>query len=135
MEFTIDRATWRCGDISVIPENRHGEGETFLLNEDGCMCCLGQISIQLGAKQEWILNKYTPKQTQQILNPLTYKDAWDMLDNTVLASEAMAINDDEETTREQKEKLLTELFKKSGHTLAFIGDYLATPSQSAEELG
>ena len=47
VKFTIDVNTWRFGGMRDC-KNKHGEGHTYLLNNEGYMCCLGQISLQLG---------------------------------------------------------------------------------------
>lgn len=58
--LTIDCAKWRCGGAS--PETSLGFGDTRMLNDEGYMCCLGQLSLQLNGKLEnrSILDRFVP---------------------------------------------------------------------------
>lgn len=128
MKFIIDRQRWICG-IPAIFSNAgcfHGDGDTLLLNEKGYMCCLGQISEQLGVNRDYLKyitrpnflgNEYRTEMFTEIL--IDDKNAG----NSDLAQEAMNINDDASTTLEEKEVLLTKLFGEDGHELEFINEY------------
>lgn len=135
MRFTINRATWRCGHNSDNPKNKHGWGLTHLCNTAGFMCCLGQIAEQLGLPQKSMIQIAEPCDTRRVMAPLTQKDAWDDLDNTILSICAMRINDDTTTTLQEKEAALIKLFLSEGHELTFTGEYIETPSESEEGLG
>ena len=139
MKFTIDRATWRCGGNG---NRAHGAGETKLLNKEGFMCCLGQISEQLGVPRE-SLNHAVPsnvcKAHIEKLSPVLVRatEPTDYLPgdwhNTDLAGNAMELNDHEESytedgdegviDREQREQSLTQHFLDHGHELVFTGEY------------
>lgn len=116
--LTIDCAKWRCGSISDISENRLGFGDTEMLNREGYMCCLGQLSLQLNKKLGncSILKRYSPEDCGARIPILTDKNIRD----TNLTFEAVTINDDEDTTVKEKIRLLRALFKKKNITLRFI---------------
>jgi hypothetical protein len=116
--LTIDCAKWRCGDDSVRRENKLGTGPTKMLNESGHMCCLGQMSVQLNKKlkPENILSTSVPESCGMYIPFLTNSS----LKDTVLASEAILINDNEDTTVKEKIRRLRTLFKKKNITLRFI---------------
>ncbi len=105
-EYTIDRKTWLRGE---------GWQNSFLLRKDGKYCCLGQICLQEGVSKENLLGLASPV---TLLN--TYQiNTW-LTEDTGLMSVAMGINDNDETTDEEKEKTLIELFAKHEVTLTFI---------------
>jgi hypothetical protein len=113
----VNRATWRCGSYN---DYKHGIGPTYLLNEQGFMCCLGHCSLQLGATEKDILDKAGPSSVRINLGPLHKDDGY----TSVLAEKAMEINDDE-YTREERELKLTKLFAEYDLELVFEGDYVA----------
>lgn len=139
MEFTIDRSRWRCGGgdrgPDVYPEWMHGEGETMLLNDDGFMCCLGQVEEQLGVGLDRLLQVFKPSglQVESILCEIDHdaasvpdadgNEAGDIYIDTELASRAMSINDDETLDDENREHRLTALFETHGHTITFTGEF------------
>lgn len=113
-KFTIERSTWRAGKYG---DYQVGAGRTELLNDQGYMCCLGQVLLQSGLAEHQIKNKETPYGTR-IENFLCTG-----INNTRLAIDAMEINDDKNLTTPQREQRLIELFKQHGYTLEFIGTY------------
>lgn len=112
-KYTVDRSNWRCGGRYGDDSVSHGTGATQLLNEEGFMCCLGFVTRQLLPDVE-ILGVYQPRDidVKYLLNK-----------NTKLSQDAMCINDDSGMPYEERERRLTELFKRHGYELEFIGKY------------
>lgn len=120
MKFTINRASWRCGHSGP---NQHGIGPTQLLNSEGFMCCLGQISLQLGLDKEDILEKDCPHNIHQTNILSRYDMGYYEYEDTELAKSAMDINDDGSISNQCREDALKILFAEAGHTVEFIGNY------------
>jgi hypothetical protein len=120
-KFIIDRSTWRCGS-GGSSTHRTGKGFTHLLNSEGFMCCLGQISLQLGCNKNDIIRRCVPFQVNRkdVLYPL-------LLDNKGISSEfsnsMMLINDNENTTLAEKEELIKTTAKKHQIEVEFVGEY------------
>jgi hypothetical protein len=132
-ELTLDYAKWRCGGnnpgLNVL-----GEGRTCLLNDQGFMCCLGQISLQLKSDltQESIKDINSPGSLSLEVPLLSgyQDDIWidedgeevndSRWDDTDLSQEAMAINDNPLTTPEEKIVKLQELFGEEGYIIKVI---------------
>lgn len=120
--FTIDCNTWRCGDNGKY---KLGEGNTTLLNNEGFMCCLGQVALQLDVHEADLLGKGEPDQLDIDIELLTIRYNGDeeelsIIANSELSSDAMRINDSTESTVSQKMKDLKELFNDNGYDLEFI---------------
>ena len=156
MHFVIDRAKWRCGDnLFPIPnfgvsltldgllrddpelasacanaiKVRHGKGMTLLLNNEGCMCCLGFMSLQCGLTKEAILGQALPQdiddyKTNDVFRELflttndlgrTFNQPW--------VEDLVCINDNHLMTDEERETELSYELVKLGHTVEFINDY------------
>lgn len=127
--FTIDRSKWRCGG-NIEPR---GKGPTQMLNQEGYMCCLGQIGRQLGCPDDQMLEYGVPCECGAYFE---YEDEWGdwhdewkfppewkgILDGKFV-SEAIAINDSEEPTDTQRERSLERLAEQYGLRIDFIGDY------------
>ena len=118
-KIIIDRSKWRTGDDG---ENATGKGMTQLINKQGYKCCLGFIAQQAGPRQA-LKEIGEPCDCQKHVPHLTETDEYDNFENTELASDAININDDEDTTPRQKEKELRTLFKDSPYQLVFEGEY------------
>lgn len=124
-KFIVDRSTWRCGGEDS--DNQIGKGTTGLLNEEGFMCCLGQIGKQLEVPEHLLLDNGSPWETGIVIPGLTYPfpqndgDKEDVVD-TPLSISAMQINDDEDTSIEEKEEMLKELFATKEIELEFINE-------------
>tara|TARA_R110000850_G_scaffold34024_2_gene92261 strand:- start:3744 stop:4148 length:405 start_codon:yes stop_codon:yes gene_type:complete len=133
MEFIIDRSTWRCGgdNNDDSSNNEKGLGETALLNREGFMCCLGQVSKQLGATEEMLLEHAEPCDVEKL---------FDLDENCVLLNEAglqtlltidaMSINDDYGINIKEKEKQLKSLFSEHLIKLKFIGKSVSNKKKS-----
>lgn len=117
-KFYLDWSKWRCGGGQDGP-NKLGEGPTKLLNRQGYQCCLGQCEEQVGLQRHEIIDHFYPWATGKE-NMFAYKDKHNQLYLTVISVRAATINDDSETTPEQKITLLQELFAKEGYTIEVI---------------
>ena len=119
MEFILDYSKWRCGLSSE--ENSLGEGDTLLCNAQGFMCCLGQFSLQVDKtlKQEDLLCVGMPSSLYRPIEGFSSQGEQGSA-STPLAASAVTINDDRDTTPQQKIKLLKTLFEKEGHTIQII---------------
>lgn len=123
MRFIIDRSKWKCGgSMNPINKNTHGKGATYLLNDQGYMCCLGHVCRQLGVAVKDMEGIDIPSRINQSIPILTRKCDGTYQD-TILANRAIKINDDHDTTLQKKESLLKKLFKQFGHTVVFEGKY------------
>ena len=141
--YTIDRSTWRCGSDRSDPKNRHGSGETELLNEQGFACCLGHIGAQLLSKkwmcpikdsQKILLGKQCPDDVgrDDEFTPLLIEKcdtnrslmSPDFLVNSEFSKQAMSINDNDRSTLKEKEQLLIALGKEHDVEIVFVGEYI-----------
>lgn len=118
----IDRSKWRSGDSGLY---RTGTGRTELLNDSGCMCCLGFITKTVCPKLD-ILGAGEPAMVQasipELNEPVPCGASVDYV-NTVLAARAIEINDNEQLPTAEKEQKLIELFEDSVYQLEFVGEY------------
>jgi hypothetical protein len=126
-KVTIDRAKWRCG--GECGDFANGKGQTKLLNHEGYMCCLGFITAAANPELN-ILEKGEPddlKTTVPELTCLSLDFAFSSRGwlNTNLTVAAIAINDSETLTAQEREEQLLELFKNSLYELEFVGEYEA----------
>lgn len=137
MEFVIDRTKWRCGgNNGFTTVNERGLGDTFLLNDEGYMCCLGHVALQCGLLREEISGHsdygdfISDSAEKDSLSKLTTcllahgedQDTKSLLDE--LQVTAIAINDDPKLSEEEREAELIEHFAKHGHTMRFEGEYV-----------
>lgn len=111
MNFTIDKSKWRCGGDGQVGPHVLGEGETFLLNEQGYMCCLGQCMVHEGIAIDKLLNVTIP-------GGLTVDSIFNS--DKALTTSAININDDAFLSEEQRIDELTKLFNKHGHQIQFV---------------
>lgn len=103
--YTIVRSKWL-----------RGERESFLLREDGKMCCLGQICEQAGISKSRLLNREFPWS----LRKRSDVPPW-MLENNIGHVRAMTMtNDMIEIDDEVREERLKELANRLGVTLEFV---------------
>lgn len=138
--YIIDRATWRNGDCG---NTAIGQGDTALLNEEGFMCCLGQVMCQQGFDREHIMDQGEPYNVLDLdlipedsklvcdvkenvhelvtaVEPDEGNKYWEF-NNTKLAMDAININDRIDTPLRKRETELRELFKKHNIILKFKG--------------
>lgn len=121
----LDYSLWRCGGVKG--ENILGEGPTLLNNDEGYMCCLGQVCLQLNSSltRESIRGIGEPESLDPIVSPLNMMNEEGEYGspkkaNTNLSREAMIINDDAATTPQEKIDLLIPLFAKHGFDLEVV---------------
>lgn len=117
--LTINRSKWRTGGQSK--KNRTGKGFTELLNTQGYMCCLGFECLRNGLTTDDILQIGSPEDA----NNKTKSGLYDKnkRGNTTFANDAIEINDDENTTPREKEKLIRNHFATKGVKVRFINSY------------
>jgi hypothetical protein len=120
-EFVIDRSKWRSGEKGKYAI---GKGTTEMKNEEGYMCCLGQICNHLHPDKKMI-NVRDPEDFYNSIkykedNFLVYNEGYDNL-NTTLSNKAMYINDTVKYNIKERESKLKELFAEHNIKLKFIG--------------
>lgn len=123
-ELIIDRRTWRSGGDTQNTPHATGKGQTLLRNEFNYMCCLGFMCHQLGVPKKDLLDMGQPSSLAgkyKLPGLLKKKDGKPIQTN--LTKEAIKINDLESLTRKEREKRLTELFKKKGIEVIFKNYY------------
>lgn len=117
-ELILDYSKWRCGNFGW---NQLGRGETYLLNNEGFMCCLGQFCQQLGISIEALLNNAEPEEVCNAEYDLfVYKDESRGICNTFFTRKLIGINDDRATTPEQKIHSIKSLLAEEGIELKVI---------------
>jgi hypothetical protein len=97
-----------------------------MLNEQGFMCCLGQVALQCGLKREDIFKRNEPRDTKIMCNYLTSlveREDSIVLENSALAVLAMNINDDQMFSHKEREQKLKELFSENNIDLQFVGTF------------
>lgn len=111
MDLVIDRLTWLRGGPMC---------ESKLLDRHGKMCCLGFYAIAKGA---------TPDQIREVTSPmalahggvvLTDLLVGDYYHNTLTCNDLMRANDNCVDNEAERERSLTELFKRINVNVTFI---------------
>ena len=105
----LDLNKWRCGTNG---KNSLGTGPTYLLNQEGYSCCIGQWIQQTNPDLK-ILNKETPIVVENLKISTLYRCE----EHTQFTIDCIRINDDRGTTVKAKIKLLRARIRKSGRTL------------------
>lgn len=111
-ELVLDCSKWICGHSSDPSENKLGEGETALLNDDGYMCCLGQFSKQAGLIDDELRNNFVVENLNKEVNDLCHEGY-----GTQLAEDAMSINDMHGMTIKERIIELKKLFSAKGYKI------------------
>jgi len=114
MKFTIDYSKWRAGGNEVASI---GDGWTSLFNYQGYMCCLGQVSLQLGKREDEIYGKVCPNEVHDFIGNILVTGTGFHTDLTI---KAIKINDDSNLDTATRIKVLTNLFRDKGHELEFV---------------
>lgn len=121
-KFVIDRSKWRCGGEGSYGG---GSGPTKLLNNEGFMCCLGQVSCQLGVPEDEIRGLEYPRHLAR--RKPQFREQIELLyagfDETPLSRGAYQINDNTLLTDEEREESLIEHFREHGHEIEFTGEF------------
>jgi hypothetical protein len=121
-EFVVQRSKWLRGK----------EDGTVLLDQHGCMCCLGFVAKQCGVTDYNLLDSGLPssmglsegdEDAQRIggvlLTPQRYSSSPGSWRDADLVEVAVEINDSTTLTDDEREARLTALFAKHGYTLRF----------------
>ena len=124
IEVVIDRSKWRTG---YCGKNRTGEGDIRLLNNEGYKCCLGFIC---GRLKKGIKDFFAPNELDYVVKDLSHKDIDGCIYDTDLTEKAIEINDNSDTTPQEKEKELKKLFKNSVYKLKFVGRFTKVKQSS-----
>jgi hypothetical protein len=117
--LTIDRSKWKTGDHG----NKTGEGYTCLLNKEGYQCCLGFFCEQSGIDREFIKGVRVPGKLIKNFPKVKIKIPLLRNNKNPFVEQAIQINDCSTTTAQEKEVLITELFKTKDVTVNFVGEY------------
>lgn len=121
INLTLDYSKWICGEGGP---HQVGKGQVALLNRDGFMCCLGQWSLQLGCSEDLILGRGEPGEVGVEIPGLCYQGDREehviYYHDTKFSNDAIKINDDKNTTPEEKIKLLTDLCANNNFELEVI---------------
>ncbi len=113
-ELVIDRSKWKRGS-----PNAH---DTYLLDDDGKMCCLGFYALACGADEESILNRGEPDGLEFEIPGLSYGyEETGGIRNTSFTAMAIPINDRKTMGEAEREEVLIRLFKEDGIDLTFEG--------------
>ena len=120
-EYTIDRSKWVCGG------KRFSEklGLPKMLNEEGRMCCLGQICKAEGVSESELRSTGSPWTLNYDYGSKDIPD-W-MFNNrmriqhSTIANKMMRVNDDFFLNQKKREKRLKELALKVDIKLKFTG--------------
>ncbi len=111
-ELVIDRSKWKRGS----PSNH----DTYLLDDDGKMCCLGFYALACGVDEESIRNKTEPEFLEFEIPGLSYdNEETGYIHNTEFACSAIPINDTIAMDEDQREEALINLFKENNVSLTF----------------
>lgn len=119
--IVIDKSKWRCGG-SVKDKHARGKGSVRLLNNEGFMCCLGQMCQQI-APELPIIGLLSPSETNQVVEGLAYPNSYGEIMNTGFSCSAMFINDCCEHDDEKREKHLREVGLEHGFDITFVGEF------------
>lgn len=130
--LTLDCAKWRCGDDGPF---KVGKGPVALLNEQGFMCCLGQWCEQLGADKAMLLKKGEPAEIDQRIPFFTEEllegeeDDYEEHETRIyyksdkrFVGDAIGINDNPDSSPQEKIKALKELLAEEGVELVVINE-------------
>lgn len=121
--YVIYRGSWRRGGDS---QERSSElGSTSLYEpKTKMMCCLGQCAFEAGTPISKLVDIGEPADVDVCPNliesGLISEDDWGSTRQSKFSNEAIAINDDEAITDQQREEKLIDLSSRYGHTITFV---------------
>ncbi len=126
-KFIIDRSKWRSGGYGI---NAIGKGGTKLLNNEGYMCCLGQICLQLGINESLISLKNSPEDIaifsideKNKLKEISLLNAnTEIIENSKFCVNLMIANDNDTSTTSFREIELINLFDIIDVDVEFVGE-------------
>lgn len=108
--LVIDRSKWQRG----LPDDF--DGDTYLLDQSGMMCCLGFDAIACGIARKRILSVQTPAGITGAL-PWSYRAgrfSSNTREHTMAVATAMDINDNALIDDPEREALLIPVLKQLG---------------------
>lgn len=121
-KLIIDRSKWRTGGNGKYAT---GMGSTFLVNDQGYMCCLGFMCVEMGVEKNSCSRIGLPEDLEPIdcikIPLLVHSVA---KSNTEFACKAIEINDDNDISSHEREEQLTEHFSNHGIQVEFINEYV-----------
>lgn len=114
-----DLEKWGAGKFKTPNNPRR---TTYLLDEDGNSCCLGNIHRNESYFPALLFHGWPGAVCK--IKPILGGIFVDFIDvshkNNIFVEDAMAINDNNMTTPQRKMKQLVELFAEHGHQLEFL---------------
>jgi len=115
-KFRINRKEWMR-----FQKGKHTDFsyEAELLDCKGMKCCLGFYSLARGINKKYIENKYEPSDLVKENEAYMLPELCSLNGNSKIANRLMEINDNENTSDEQKEKAIKNNFKKLGVEVEF----------------
>lgn len=122
MEYVLDVVKWRCASEGP---NKLGLGPTYMCNQEGYMCCLGQFSTQKGIVYDGELVSRLVAEPDDLKE--LYDDAFVENDgvsyrNTYLACDLMNINDSTSSTPKEKIEAIRKKLEEHGHSLTVLNE-------------
>jgi len=103
--LTIDRDRWRRGGI----RRNHTHGPTYLLNDEGYMCCLGFDALACGVTPYEMRGAYGPGEVTTMSDE--YRETrW----RSGVVLDAMEVNDNPNLSELERETKLIPLLKAIG---------------------
>lgn len=121
-KFTIDRATWSCGRNSW---------DAMLETKDGQKCCLGFLAESCGVGQGRRVGTHNPSDVghgpgyRKLAGLLKGPDEDNEVQPFLAEKTLIEVNDDSDLADHLRERRLTDLFKKQGIGVRFVGKYPA----------
>lgn len=127
-EFTIDRSKWLQGKYArhiEVTEGYSQKCDSYLRNETNQMkCCLGFYASACGVRGitgVTTLAGLQDPEKKKVDQRFFAKDS--IWDDSVMASNLMGKNDDDNLSDEAREKYVKERFAKLGVKVKFVGKY------------
>ena len=118
-KFKVKRSKWFRGQ---------GSDDSFLLNNEGQMCCLGFYSAACGIKKSYLKNEEAPGEINSdiqnqwqtfLLNDSDIDTEEQYKIDSWACTQLMKINDDENMSDTEREEKLTKLFANDGIEVKF----------------
>ena len=120
MKYIIDRSKWVCGDYESL-------GGSMLLNNQGRMCCLGQVCKQEGVDDSLMEGRPSPESLNDDTKRMNGEIGWLVVDNlgyqvdSDITFKMMKVNDSKDISQTERELELTRLAATAGHEMVFEG--------------
>ncbi len=118
--FTVKRSKWKRGG--------KGPGETFLLNKEGHMCCLGFYALACGLPKKNIREVVAPRDLVRagknwntvLVEKEKAPSGYEFVLNSDTAVDAIRANDDQELSDKDREADIKDTFKLVGIKVKFV---------------